>query len=187
MYQSHSFWNLPLREKADIWCSCSIALSPAFLIFFIAVFYPPLFHISHTVFHFSPSPYDFLETVCCVACNAWFTSHVSIYFLFVMQTNTLLCCLVMKVTLFKPPLYVLSFISKAHYLDKVVKGMAFLLPSIFPSCCNSTSINRSFIHTMFMPYMDILQKKILISPNPHSKGPHLPSTFFPFCHTVIST
>lgn len=35
--------------------------------------------------------------------------------------------------LFEPPLYVLSFISQAHYLDKVVKGTAFLLPSILPS------------------------------------------------------
>lgn len=38
--------------------------------------------------------------------------------------------------------------------------MAFLLPSIFPSCCDPTSIHRSSIHTMFMLNMDIWQKKI---------------------------
>lgn len=44
----------------------------------------------------------------------------------------------MEVTLFKPPLNVLSFISQAHYLDKVVKGMAFLLQCILLSThCNS--------------------------------------------------
>lgn len=54
-------------------------------------------------------------------------------------------------TLFNPPLNVLSFISQAHYLDKVVKGMTFLVPYVFFS---------------FYP---VLEKKMFMSPQLHTR------------------
>lgn len=75
----------------------------------------------------------------------------------------MLCCLVMEVALFKPPLYVLSFISQAHYLDKVVKGMAFLL-FCPPPIVSPASISRSCIPTTLFPYMTYTNTAHLFSP-----------------------
>lgn len=63
-----------------------------------------------------------------------FSSFLSLHpFFWYCELTPRFAVLSWKWHLFKPPLYVLSFISQAHYLDKVVKGMAFLLPSILPS------------------------------------------------------
>lgn len=64
--------------------------------------------------------------------------------------------------------------------------MAFLLPSIFPSFRNATSINKSFMHTTSVPYMDILQQNSWFLQPLILKGSHLPSTFFQiFSHSNI--
>lgn len=66
--------------------------------------------------------------------SCFFSSFLSLHpFIWYCELTPRFAVLSWKWHLFEPPLYVLSFISQAHYLDKVVKGTAFLLPSILPS------------------------------------------------------
>lgn len=150
-----------------------------------------LFHSRQTLFFitipFIPVSYIFVVSLVMHDFTLWLHFSFIYYYPFVMQTNTLLYCLVTEVALFKPPLYVLSFISQAHYLDKVVKGTAFLLfcppPFVTPA-----SINTSFTHPIFFPFMDICKYyPAFVSLNHSFQRSSPPINFLPFCHTVIST